>query len=104
MALTALSACIDAIIASELDIARSSLPDGRSKLLLELGTRGIGQVGMGLPRVLEQGKDMEAREMLTAASLYAGQLCDITPAPATQVLSAVDSHRKHSSFCRYTRP
>lgn len=84
MALTALSVCVDAIIASELDFT-SSLPGERSKLLRELGTRGIGEVGVGLPRILENGKDMEAREMLASASLYAGQLCDITPAPATQV-------------------
>lgn len=96
MALTALSVCVDAIIASELDFT-SSLPGERSKLLRELGTRGIGEVGVGLPRILENGKDMEAREMLASASLYAGQLCDITPAPATQVLTRAAG----SLLCRH---
>lgn len=83
MAVTAVSACLDAIVASELDMA-SSLPDGKAQLLRELGTLGVSEVGSGLPLVLE-GKDMQARELLTSASLRAGQLCHITPAPATQV-------------------
>ncbi|CAM9420887.1 unnamed protein product [Sphacelaria rigidula] len=84
MAVTAVSACLDAIVASELDMA-SSLPDGKAQLLRELGTLGVSEVGSGLPLVLE-GKDMQARELLTSASLRAGQLCHITPAPATQIL------------------
>lgn len=90
MAVTAVSACIDAIVASELDMA-SSLPDGKAQLLGELGTLGVGEVGSGLPLVLE-GKDIRARELLTSASLRAGQLCHITPAPATQVRSTSAGH------------
>lgn len=83
MALTAVSACLDAILAVELGCIGTS-PERRDNLLLELGIRGIGEVGMGLPRALA-GKDVAARELLSSASLCAGQLSAVTPAPATQV-------------------
>lgn len=87
MAFTALSACVDALLALELGNASSNKAfKGESAVrLLNLGMQGIGAVGEGLPRALHQGNDVAARELLTAGSLCAGQLADITPAPPTQV-------------------
>lgn len=86
MALTALSACIDALLAWELALVPGRTPKGDDDTLLRLGTRGIGAVAEGLPVVLAGEKDAIARELLTIGSVCAGQLSVITPAPPTQVL------------------
>lgn len=83
MALTALSACLDALLAHELSSTDSS-PIREANPLLELSIRGIEAVGAGLPRALES-KDLEARELLSTASIWAGRLSAATPAPPTQV-------------------
>lgn len=86
MALTTLSACVDALLAWELASVAGRTPGGNGDTLLRLGTRGIGAVAEGLPVVLAGGKDGLARELLTIGSVCAGQLSVITPAPPTQVL------------------
>lgn len=85
MALTALSSCVDALLAWELASAAGTKPKDESDTLLQLGIRGIGAVTEGLPVALTAGKSTSARELLTTASLCAGQLSAITPAPPTQV-------------------
>ena len=87
MALTALSACVDALLARELGAAAGSAaaPRADEDVLLRLGSRGIGAVAEGLPVALEDGKNTLARELLTIGSVCAGQLSAITPAPPAQV-------------------
>lgn len=84
MALTALSSCVDALLAWELASAGGSLPPDGDRLL-DLGTRGIGAIAEGLPVALKERKNSFARELLTVGSVCAGQLSAITPAPPTQV-------------------
>lgn len=85
MALTALSCCVDALLARELALGVGTAPPQDSDVLLQLGTRGIGAVAEGLPAALEDGKNVMARELLTMGSVCAGRLSVITPAPPTQV-------------------
>lgn len=88
MALTALSACVDALVAWELGASAGAFPKDEGHSLLELGTRGIRCVGEGLPGALDGSKNALARELLCVGSVCAGQLSVITPAPPTQVLSS----------------
>lgn len=97
MALTALSACIDALLAWELALVPGRTPKDDDDTLLRLGTRGIGAVAEGLPVVLAGKKDALARELLTIGSVCAGQLSVITPAPPTQVLQTY-SKRVNATF------
>lgn len=84
MALTALSACVDALLARELALGAGT-PPPNGDVLLKLGSRGIGAVAEGLPVALADGSNILARELLTMGSVCAGQLSAITPAPPTQV-------------------
>ncbi|CAM9314604.1 unnamed protein product [Ectocarpus sp. 4 AP-2014] len=86
MALTALSACVDALLARELALA-SGTPLQNGDALLDLGRRGIGAVAEGLPVALADGKNKVARELLTIGSVCAGQLAVATPAPPTQLVA-----------------
>ena len=86
MALTALSSCVDALLAWEFALIAGRTREDDGDRLLRLGTRGIGAVAEGLPVVLAGEKDSLARELLTVGSICAGQLSVITPAPRTQVL------------------
>lgn len=84
MALTALSACVDALLVWELAAtAGTPLKDGG--MLQQLAVRGISAVAEGLPVALESSKNVLARELLLTSSVCAGQLSVITPAPPTQV-------------------
>lgn len=85
MALVALSSCIDAMVAWEIDSSIGTQPTDESHPLFQLATNGIAAVSEGLPTVLAKGKSISARELLTDASLCAGQLSAITPAPPIQV-------------------
>lgn len=84
MALTALSACVDALLARELALGAGTPPPNED-VLLNLGSRGIGAVAEGLPVALADGNNMLARELLTMGSVCAGQLSAVTPAPPIQV-------------------
>lgn len=84
MALAALSACVDALLARELALGAGT-PTPNGDVLLELGSRGIGAVAEGLPVALADGGNMLARELLTMGSVCAGQLAAVTPAPPIQV-------------------
>lgn len=84
MALTALSACVDALLARELALGAGTPPPNED-VLLNLGTRGIGAVAEGLPAALADGNNVLARELLAIGSVCAGQLSAITPAPPIQV-------------------
>ena len=84
MALTALSACVDALLARELALGAGPPPPNED-VLLNLGSRGIGAVAEGLPVALADGNNVLARELLTMGSVCAGQLSAITPAPPIQV-------------------
>lgn len=85
MALTSLSSCVDALLARELALGAGTAPPQSDDVLLRLGTRGIGAVAEGLPVALADGKNVLARELLTIASVCAGRLSVITPAPPIQV-------------------
>ncbi|CAM9434901.1 unnamed protein product [Laminaria digitata] len=108
MAFTALSACVDALLAWELALVASRTPKDDGDTLLRLGTRGIGAVAEGLPVVLAGKKDALARELLTIGSVCAGQLSVITPAPPTQLLArAVGSlvcRNSYPSICAMVFP
>lgn len=84
MALTALSACVDALLARELAVGAGTPPPNEDALL-NLGSRGIGAVAEGLPVALADGNNSIARELLTMGSVCAGQLSAVTPAPPIQV-------------------
>lgn len=86
MALTVLSACVDALVAWELGASAGAFPKDESHRLLELGTRGIRCVREGLPGAIDGSKSALARELLCVGSVCAGQLSVVTPAPPTQVL------------------
>ncbi|CAM9355462.1 unnamed protein product [Ectocarpus fasciculatus] len=86
MAMTALSACVDALLARELALA-SGVPLQNGDALLDLGRRGIGALAEGLPVALADGKNKLARELLTIGSVCAGQLAVATPAPPAQLVA-----------------
>lgn len=85
MALTALSACVDALLARELGSAAGAAAPEDEDVLLRLGSRGIGAVAEGLPVALADGNNSLARELLAIGGVCAGQLSAITPAPPAQV-------------------
>lgn len=100
MALTAISTCVDALLAWELASSAGKVPKN-GETLLKLGVRGIGAVAEGLPVALADSKDILARELLTTGSVCAGQLSAITHAPPTQVRNCskvvVEQHNRCSS-------
>lgn len=84
MALTAISACVDALVSWELaSIGRTTAV--RDDGLPQLGTRGLRVVAEGMPVAVSDRKNLLARELLVTGSVCAGQLAAITPAPPTQV-------------------
>lgn len=85
MALVALSSCMDAMVAWEVASSIGTQFIDKSHPLFQLATNGIAAVSEGLPTVLAEGKGISARELLAGASLCAGQLSVITPAPPIQV-------------------
>lgn len=92
MAMTALSACVDTLLASELGNPSPSKVAAREHLR-DLGMKGIGAVREGLPRVLESN-DAKARELLTVASLCAGQASAMASATVLPTQVHVDSYWK----------
>lgn len=98
MALTALSSCFDALIACELGSTDAS-PVINIGSLEDLSLRGIAAIGTALPKVLER-EDIKARELLSMASLWAGQLSSATPAPPTQVRVLGEGLKAASSSVR----
>ena len=91
MALTALASCIDAVVAWEIASSVDIQPRDENHPLLQLAINGIGGVAEGLPTALAEGKDMSARGLLTGASLCAGQLSVMTPAPSIQARYSICS-------------
>lgn len=99
MALTALSACVDALLARELALGAGTPHPPNQDVLLNLGSRGIGAVAEGLPVALADSNNMLARELLTMGSVCGGQLSAITPAPPIQVQRRQLLGANHLPWC-----
>lgn len=92
MAVTALSACVDTLLAYELGNASpSKVPEVEH--VRDLSMKGIGAVREGLPRVLGRN-DAKARELLTMASLCAGQVTATASATVLPTQVYADCYRK----------